>query len=168
MASGNSDIISWEEYFMGVALLSARRSKDPPKKVGACIVNKNKRIVGLGYNGFPDNIPYNDAQIPWEKSSEKDADGNVQNKHLYVCHAEMNAIVNKLSVDITGCTMYTTLFPCNECAKLICQSRLGKVVYLKRKDEDDEGKNKAAENMFKMGGIQMVKYEPTRKIELEI
>ncbi|XP_021360241.1 deoxycytidylate deaminase-like isoform X2 [Mizuhopecten yessoensis] len=166
--SQNNDIINWEEYFMGVAVLSAKRSKDPNTKVGACIVNENKRIVGLGYNGYPDNIHDNDAKLPWGKSSEKDADGNVKDRDLYVCHAEMNAIVNKLSVDITDCTIYTTLFPCNECAKLICQSRLGKVVYLKRKDEDDEGKHKAAENMFNLGGIKMEKYKPTRTIELEI
>ncbi|XP_021360264.1 deoxycytidylate deaminase-like [Mizuhopecten yessoensis] len=152
---------------MGVALLSSRRSKDPNTQVGACIVNKFKRIVGLGYNGFPDNIPDNDNKLPWGKSSEKDAEGYVQHKGLYVCHAEMNAIVNKLSVDITGCTMYTTLSPCNECAKLICQLRLGKVVYYERKTEDKEGKYKAAEKMFKEAGIEWVRYKCKRR-ELEI
>ncbi|KAL3871408.1 hypothetical protein ACJMK2_039408 [Sinanodonta woodiana] len=120
--------IGWEEYFMGVALISASRSKDPDTKVGACIVNANKRIVGIGYNGMPDQgIENNDKIFNWKKVPKKSS------KHLYVCHAELNAIVNKMSADVRGCTVYTTLYPCNECSKLMIQSGISKIVYLEDK-----------------------------------
>lgn len=116
------DYISWDEYFMGVAIMSAKRSKDPITQVGACIVNDKKRIVGIGYNGFPRGV--DDDQFPWGKQSDW-----LNSKYPYVVHAEPNAILNS-TVSLENSTLYVTLFPCNECAKLIIQSGIKEVVYL--------------------------------------
>ncbi|KAK7096813.1 deoxycytidylate deaminase-like [Littorina saxatilis] len=118
-----SGYLEWEEYFMAIAFLSAMRSKDPVTQVGACIVNQDKKIVGTGYNGMP--IGCSDDDLPWDKKHKS----TLENKNLYVCHAELNAIVNKIEADVRGCTMYVGLFPCNECAKLIVQSGIKEVVY---------------------------------------
>jgi dCMP deaminase len=120
------DYISWDEYFMGVALLSARRSKDPNTQVGACIVNDKKKIVGAGYNGLPMGCDDND--FPWEKEGDM-----LQTKYPYICHAELNAILNNIGMDLQGCKIYTALFPCNECAKAIIQSGITEVIYLSDK-----------------------------------
>lgn len=119
------DYISWDQYFMGVALLSAQRSKDPSTQVGACIVNEKKRIIGIGYNGFPFGVE--DDAFPW--SSEGDW---LDRKYPYVVHAEPNAILNA-TVPLDGSTLYVTLFPCNECAKLIIQSGIKHLVFLEDK-----------------------------------
>ena len=124
------DYISWNEYFMEIAKLSAKRSKDPSTQVGACIVNTENKIVGIGYNGFPNGI--NDDDLSWSR------DGDFLNtKYPYVCHAEMNAIMNCTLLP-KGCTIYVTLFPCNECAKLIIQSGIKKVIYLDNKYKDSD------------------------------
>ena len=125
------DYISWDEYFMGVALLSARRSKDPSTQVGACIVNDKNKIVGAGYNGLP--IGCDDDEFPWEKQGEF-----LQTKYPYICHAELNAILNNIGMDLSGCKIYTALFPCNECAKAIIQSGITEVIYLSDKYADTE------------------------------
>ena len=113
------DYISWDEYFMGIALLSAKRSKDPSTQVGACIVNQFNKIVGIGYNGFP--IGCSDDELPWARS----ADDSNKTKYPYVVHAEANAILNSTK-DLHGSRMYVALFPCNECTKLIIQSGIKK------------------------------------------
>jgi dCMP deaminase len=118
--------ISWDEYFMGVALLSAKRSKDPSTQVGACIVNTRNKIVGAGYNGLP--MGCDDDQFPWDKEGEF-----LQTKYPYICHAELNAILNNIGMDLQGCKIYTALFPCNECAKAIIQSGITEVIYLSDK-----------------------------------
>jgi dCMP deaminase len=123
-----SNYISWDEYFMGVALLSARRSKDPSTQVGACIVNEKNKIVGAGYNGLP--IGCDDDDFPWEKQG-----GFLETKYPFVCHAELNAILNNIGMDLKGCKIYTALFPCNECTKAIIQSGITEVVYLSDKYE---------------------------------
>lgn len=115
------DYLSWDQYFMGIATLSALRSKDENTQVGACIVNKDKRIVGIGYNGFPYGC--NDESYPWGNEGTW-----LDTKYPYVVHAEPNAILNSTS-SLKDCTMYVTLFPCNECAKLIIQSGIKEVVY---------------------------------------
>ncbi|KAK3588667.1 hypothetical protein CHS0354_033513 [Potamilus streckersoni] len=148
------DVIDWDQYFMGVALISAQRSKDPETQVGACIVNSNKRIVGIGYNGMPDQgILGNDKIFPWKKVPKE------HSKHLYVCHAEMNAIVNKMSVDIRCCTIYTTLYPCNECSKLMIQSGISSVVYL-----EDKGFTRpeyaASKLLLDKADVKYCKYKP--------
>ncbi|XP_069131186.1 deoxycytidylate deaminase-like isoform X2 [Argopecten irradians] len=156
--SKRRDYIDWKEYFMAIALVSAERSKDPVTQAGACIVNANNRIVGLGYNGFPDGSSGNDEAFPWGKGS----DNREENKIPYVCHAVMNAIMNKMAVDIKGCTMYATLYPCNECTKLIIQSGIGKVIYYA--DRPDP----ASKKMLEWAGITTTKYKPERKIPLKI
>ncbi|MGC4104098.1 deoxycytidylate deaminase [Ferruginibacter sp.] len=126
MLKKRADYISWDEYFMGVALLSARRSKDPNTQVGACIVNEKNKIVGAGYNGLP--IGCDDDEFPWEKQGEF-----LDTKYPYICHAELNAILNNIGMDLHGCKIYTALFPCNECAKAIIQSGITEVIYLSDK-----------------------------------
>ena len=117
--------ISWDEYFMGIAILSGKRSKDPGTQVGACIVNEDKKIVGVGYNGFPQGC--NDDDFPWEREGEF-----LETKYPYVCHAELNAILNSIK-NLKGCTLYVALFPCNECAKAIIQSGIREIVFLSEK-----------------------------------
>ena len=113
--------ISWNDYFMKVADLSGERSKDPNRQVGACIVNEDNRIVGIGYNGMPNGC--NDDKFSWTKGGK-----GLDNKNLYVCHAEVNAILNSNNTT-RGCSLYSTKFPCNECAKVIIQSGIKKVFY---------------------------------------
>lgn len=111
---------------MGVALLSAQRSKDPSTQVGACIVNDKNKIVGAGYNGLP--IGCDDDEFPWTKQGDF-----LDTKYPYVCHAELNAILNNIGMDLKGCKIYTALFPCNECSKAIIQSGITEVIYLSDK-----------------------------------
>ena len=117
------DYISWDQYFMGVAILSSKRSKDPNTQVGACIVNNKNRIVGIGYNGFPYGC--SDQDFPWANKEEDFLD----NKYPYVVHAEPNAILNA-NGPLDNCRLYVSLFPCNECAKLIIQSGIKEIVYM--------------------------------------
>ncbi|MFV0424346.1 MAG: deoxycytidylate deaminase [Bacilli bacterium] len=138
--------ISWDNYFMGVAILSGLRSKDPNTKVGACIVNDKKRIVGIGYNGFPRGCE--DDQFPWEPS-----DNYSESKYAYVVHAELNAILNS-SQKLDGCTIYVSHFPCNECAKAIIQSGITEVVYEFDKHEKLES-TIASKKMFIASGIRL-------------
>jgi len=140
-----SDYLSWDEYFMGVALLSAQRSKDPNTQVGACIINEKKKIVGIGYNGLP--IGCDDDTFPWDREGEF-----LETKYPYVCHAELNAILNKISADLNKCTVYVTLFPCNECAKVIIQSGIQEIIYLTNKYPDSDSV-KAARKMFDSAGV---------------
>lgn len=145
-----SDVLSWEEYFMSVALLSAQRSKDPGRQVGACIVNPDNRIVGIGYNGFPTGC--SKAGLPWNPRSA--GLGFLDTKHAYVCHAELNAVVNALSISqLKGATLYVTCFPCNECAKLIIQVGITRVVYLDDDKHDSEA-SQAARDLFAIVGIR--------------
>jgi dCMP deaminase len=137
--------ISWDEYFMGVALLSACRSKDPNTQVGACIVNEKNKIVGAGYNGLPTGC--NDDEFPWEKQGDF-----LQTKYPYICHAELNAILNNIGMDLHGCKIYTALFPCNECAKAIIQSGIAEVVYLSDKYAGTETA-KASRLMLDKAGV---------------
>lgn len=139
------DYISWDEYFMGIALLSAKRSKDPNTQTGACIIDEDKKIVGLGYNGFP--IGCNDDNFPWSRQGSY-----LETKYPYVCHAELNAIINSPSNNLKDCTMYASLFPCNECAKVIIQSGIKKIIYLSDKYSNSDS-TIAAKNMFHAAGV---------------
>ena len=142
----SDNYISWDEYFKGVAMLSALRSKYPSTKVGACIVNQNKRIVGIGYNGLPCGC--SDDEFPWERSG-----GFLDTKYAYVVHAEPNAILNATS-DLTNATLYVTLFPCNECAKLIIQSGIKEIVYVSDKYQDTDA-SKASRRMLEAAGLKL-------------
>ncbi len=151
-SSKNNDYISWDEYFMGISLLSAKRSKDPNTQVGACIVDEYKKIVGIGYNGFPNGC--SDDILPWHKHNDKWLD----NKYPYVVHAEANAILNKNNVSSNNLKMYVTLFPCNECAKLIIQSGIKEIIYLDEKDNDKDIFI-ASRKMFDLCKIKCTKYK---------
>lgn len=139
------DYISWDEYFMGIALLSAKRSKDPSTQVGACIVNQYNKIVGIGYNGFP--IGCDDDQLPWGKTSEE----TNETKYPYVVHAEANAILNSTK-DLHGSRIYVALFPCNECTKLIIQSGVKEIIYLSDKYKETDSV-KASKKMLDLAKV---------------
>ncbi|XP_042341220.1 deoxycytidylate deaminase [Plectropomus leopardus] len=147
--------LEWPEYFMAVAFLSAQRSKDPSSQVGACIVNQENKIVGIGYNGMPNGC--DDDLLPWSRS----ADDRLDTKYPYVCHAELNAIMNKNSADVKGCTMYVALFPCNECAKLIIQAGIKDVVYLSDKYHDSP-EMVASRRLLDMARIKYRQFKPKR------
>ncbi len=137
-------ILNWDQYFMGVATLSGMRSKDPNTQVGACIVNDKRRIVGIGYNGFP--VGCNDNDFPWGNSGEY-----LNTKYPYVVHAEANAILNSTTT-LENCTLYVNLFPCNECAKLIIQSGIKQIVYGADKYEHLDS-TRASKRMLKSAGV---------------
>ncbi|KAJ1439827.1 cytidine deaminase-like protein [Ochromonadaceae sp. CCMP2298] len=155
-AAKRTDAIPWDDYFMSVSYLSAMRSKDPSTQVGACIVNADKRIVGIGYNGFPRGC--SDDELPWARK----ADDELDTKYPYVCHAEVNAILNKNSADVKGCSIYVALFPCNECAKMIIQSGITEVVYLSDKYKETASM-RASRRMMSMAKLCLRQYTPTQR-----
>lgn len=126
MTTKRTDYLSWDEYFMAVALLSAERSKDPNTQVGACVANRQNKIVGVGYNGFP--LGCSDDDLPWARTGDL-----LNTKYPYVCHAELNAVLNSISTDLRGCRIYVGLFPCNECTKVIIQAGIEELIYLSDK-----------------------------------
>lgn len=148
-----TDYLSWDEYFMGIALLSAQRSKDGNTQVGACIVNPEHKIVSMGYNGMP--IGCDDDVMPWEREGDF-----LNTKYPFVCHAELNAILNSAAVSLKDCTIYVTLFPCNECAKAIIQSGIRRVVFLDNKYAGTEA-IRASEQMFRLSGVAFDEYQRT-------
>ena len=157
-----TDYIGWDEYFMGIALLSAQRSKDPNTSVGACIVSNDNKILSVGYNGMP--IGCSDDEYPWER----DAGDALNNKYVYVCHAEMNAILNYTGIYMQGAKLYVTLFPCNECTKAIIQKGIKEVVYMSDKYSDTDA-TKAAKRMFASAGVTLRQYTPSNtKISLDL
>ena len=149
--SKRKDYLMWEEYFMGIAELSAMRSKDPNTQVGACIVGKDNRILSLGYNGMP--IGCNDDDMPWQNDGQ-----TLHTKYPFVCHAELNAILNSGSHKLYGACIYTTLFPCNECAKAIIQSGIKHVVYKSNKYFDSDSVL-ASKQMFDITGVSYKQYK---------
>ena len=148
---------------MGIALLSSMRSKDPSTQVGAFIVNSENRILSMGYNGMPRCC--SDDEFPWDKNENP-----LDSKYLYVCHAELNAILNCASGNVRGCTVYTTLFPCNECAKAIIQSGIAEVVYMSDKYSDSDSVL-ASKRMFSTAGVNFREYNisgKTFELKLEV
>ncbi len=150
-----NDYISWDEYFMGIALLSAKRSKDPNTQVGACIVNDNNRIMSVGYNGLPQGC--DDDLFPWARDG-----GVLDTKYAFVCHAELNAILNYRGAGLDGAKLYVSLFPCNECAKAIIQSGIKEVVYLSDKYNGTDT-NTASKMMLRSAGIKLTKLDAEGK-----
>lgn len=143
--------ISWDEYFMGIAVLSSLRSKDPNTKVGSCIVDQNHKVVSIGYNGMPRGI--DEDKVSWNKGEGLDS------KYLYVCHAEFNAILNSRDgTALNGCTLYVTLFPCNECTKAIIQTGIKEVVYYSNKYEHTT-ETQASLKMLQLAGIKVRHYD---------
>ena len=151
------DYLNWEQYFMGIAKLSAMRSKDPNTQVGACIVGDDNRILSIGYNGCPNG--FSDENFPWDREGEP-----LNTKYLYVCHAEMNAILNYRGnrKDLENARVYVDLFPCNECAKLIIQSGIKEVIYLSDKYAKTDGVI-ASKRLFDTCGVKYTQMAPVGK-----
>lgn len=147
------NILTWDEYFMSLAHLSALRSKDPSTQVGACIVNTNNRIVGIGYNGMPYGC--HDDEYPWSREGDFG-----KTKYAYVVHAELNAILNATE-SLRGCSIYVSLFPCNECAKAIIQSGITEVVYESDKYSETDSVI-ASKRMLKSAGVDTRQIEPIK------
>lgn len=139
-----NDYLSWDDYFMSIANLSSLRSKDPKTKVGACIVNENNHIVGVGYNGFPVGI--SDEVFPWGREGDF-----LNTKYPYVVHAEQNAILNS-HVCARGARLYVSHFPCHECAKYVIQAGIKEVIYMREGGSDEDSKT-ASKKMFDATGI---------------
>lgn len=153
--------LTWDEYFMGVAMLSGMRSKDPNSQVGACIVSENNKILSMGYNGFPKGC--SDDVFPWAREGEP-----LDTKYLYVTHSELNAILNYRGGSLEGAKMYVTLFPCNECAKAIIQTGIKTLVY----DCDKYASTPsvvASKRMLDAAGVRYYQYTRTgREILLNV
>ena len=151
-----TDYINWDEYFMGIAMLAARRSKDPNTQVGACIVSQDNIIISTGYNGMPKGC--SDDVFPWDRSGENEA----ATKYPYVVHAELNAILNASGRDLRGSRIYVALFPCNECAKAIIQSGIKEVIYLSDKYHDTM-LNLVSKRMLSAAGVKFTQLKTTVK-----
>ncbi len=145
-----TDYINWDEYFMGIAMLAAMRSKDPSTQVGACIVSQDNIIISTGYNGMPKGC--SDDEFPWIREGD-------DSKYAYVVHAELNAILNANGRDLRGSRVYVALFPCNECAKAIIQSGVKEVVYLSDKYSDTMF-TLASKRMLMSAGVTFRQLEP--------
>ena len=150
MTEKRKDYISWDEYFMGVALLASKRSKDPNTQVGACIVDESNVILTTGYNGFP--VGCSDDEFPWDREGDN-------TKYPCVVHAELNAILNASGKSLKGARIYVDLFPCNECAKAIIQSGIKEVVYLSDKYADTPGV-RASKLMLSTAGVKLTQFRP--------
>ncbi len=161
MTGKRTDYLTWDEYFMGVAMLSAMRSKDPNTQVGACIVSSDNKILSMGYNGFPRGC--SDDEFPWQREGEP-----LDNKYFYSTHSELNAILNYRGGSLEGAKLYVTLFPCNECAKAIIQAGITTVIY----DSDkygDEPAIIASKRMMDAAGVRYYRYNRTeRKVTIEL
>ena len=160
MGDKRTDYISWDEYFMAVAKLAGMRSKDPNTQVGACIVSQKNKILSMGYNGFP--IGCSDDEFPWARVGETQ-----ETKYAYVCHAELNAILNYRG-NLEGAKLYVSMFPCNECAKAIIQAGIKTVVYGNNK-YDGTPSVVASKRMFKAAGVECIAYQYSGKeLKLEV
>ncbi len=152
------NVLSWDEYFMGLAHLSALRSKDPSTQVGAVIVDQNNKVVSIGYNGFP--IGCSDDEFPWAREG-----GMLESKYAYVVHAELNAILNSAR-PVSGCTLYVSLFPCNECAKAIIQAGIKKIVYECDKYAKTEA-TQISKRMLRSAGVEFVRLTHSVRLSVE-
>ena len=156
------DYLTWDEYFMSIAKLSALRSKDPNTQVGACIVSSDNRILSCGYNGAPNG--FSDVEFPWARDGEP-----LETKYMYVCHAELNAILNYRGYrkDMEGAKIYVDLFPCNECAKAIVQSGIKTVIYASDKYNGTEG-NIASKKLLNECGVKYIKFESDKELNIDL
>ena len=154
MSNKRIDYIGWDDYFMGVSLLAADRSKDPSTQVGACIVSDDNRILSTGYNGFPQGC--SDDDFPWNRDESLG-----ETKYNFVVHAELNAILNAGGKSLVGSRIFVSLFPCHECAKAIIQSGVKEVVYLSDKYNGTVSDN-ASKRMLQAAGIKLTKMKPTQ------
>lgn len=130
-------IPNWSEYFMAIARTVSIRSKDPNTKVGAVLVDKDNRIIGTGYNGFPQAM----IETPelWQRPI----------KYEYVVHAEVNCILHSTS-NTKNSSLFVTMYPCKDCAKLIVNAGVKRIIYA-----DDKYKNEISEHIFNSCGINV-------------
>lgn len=152
-----NNVLSWESYFMGIAHLSALRSKDPNTQVGAVIVDEDKKVVSIGYNGFPKGC--DDDTYPWTSEGS-----TLESKYAYVVHAELNAILNSPR-SVKGCTIYVSLFPCHECAKAIIQSGIKCIVYESDKYADSDSVQ-ASKRMLNSAGVSL--RQSDKKVQVNV
>ena len=155
MSDKRKDYISWDEYFMGVAMLTGMRSKDPNTQVGCCIVSQDNKILSMGYNGFPKGC--SDDEFPWGREGDP-----LENKYLFTTHSELNAILNYRGGSLEGSTIYVSLFPCNECAKAIIQAGIKRIVYDSDK-YDGTPSVIASKRMLTAAGVKLQKYVHTNR-----
>ena len=161
MQEKRKDYIGWDAYFMGIAMLSAQRSKDPNTQVGACIVSNDNRILSIGYNGAPNG--FDDEKFPWAREGD-----DLHTKYFYVTHSELNAILNYRGGSLEGAKLYVSLFPCNECAKAIIQCGIRTVVYDCDK-YDGTPSVRASKRMMNAAGVRYYKNQKTgRNIEISV
>lgn len=153
------DAFSWDEAFMQICRVIAQRSKDPNTQNGACLVNEDNIIIGIGYNGFPRGC--SDDDLPWCREGEF-----CDKKYAYVVHAEENAVLNSGAADTRDSKLYCTLFPCNECAKVTIQRGIKEVIYESDKYHDDDIW-KASRKMLDMAGVKYRQYIPKNKLNFE-
>lgn len=167
--SPRKDYLSWEDYFMSLALLSSMRSKDPNRQVGAVIVSRDQVIQGIGYNGFPRGC--SDQKFSWAKRNRQQ--DVLRTKYPYVVHAEVNAIMNKNSATVDGSKLYVTMFPCNECAKIIIQSGIKEVVVLDDMDDEERMHRskkhtyEASGEMFRHAGIKISRHRSNIHVHVQ-
>ena len=156
------DYINWDQYFMGIAILSSHRSKDPNTQVGACIVSSDNRVLSCGYNGAPNS--FEDDNFPWAREGHP-----LETKYMYVCHAEANAIDNYRGYkkEFEGARIYVDLFPCNECAKRIIQSGIKEVIYLSDKYKDSDS-TIASKKMFDVCGVTYREMKSNKEFKLSL
>lgn len=157
-----NDYLTWDEYFMGIAVLSSLRSKDPSTQVGSCIVSKDNRILSIGYNGAPNG--FEDKYFPWAREGD-----NLSTKYPFVCHSELNAISNFRgnNKDLEGARLYVTLFPCNECTKLIIQNGIKEIIYLSDKYKETDGV-KASKILLDTCGVKYTEYSKEKRKNLTL
>lgn len=161
MSDKRKDYISWDEYFMGVAKMSALRSKDPNTQVGACIVSDDNKILSMGYNGLPRGC--SDDEFPWAREGDP-----LDNKYMYTAHSELNAILNYRGGSLDNAKLYVTLFPCNECAKAIIQAGIKTLVYECDKYADTASVI-ASKRMLNAAGVRYYQYQHTdREIVIKL
>ena len=162
MSTKRDDYISWDEYFMGVALLSGLRSKDPNTQVGCCIVSPDNKILSMGYNGLPRGC--SDDDFPWTR----DGEDPLETKYVYSTHSELNAILNYSGGSLEGARMYVSLFHCNECEKAIIQSGIKEVIYDCDKYADTPSVI-ASKRMMSAAGVKFYQYHRTnREIKINL
>lgn len=154
-----TDYLSWDEYFMGVAMMSGMRSKDPNSQVGACIVSEDNKILSMGYNGFPKGC--SDDEFPWAREGD-----DLHTKYFYVTHSELNAILNYRGGSLEGAKLYVSLFPCNECAKAIIQAGIKRIIFESDK-YDGADTNIASKRMLRAAGVELVRISHTVKLSVE-
>ena len=156
MNGKRQDYLSWDEYFMGIAMLSGMRSKDPNTQVGCCIVSQDNKILSMGYNGLPNGC--SDDEYPWAR----EGDDPLETKYVYAVHSELNAILNYGGGNLKGAKIYVSLFPCNECAKAIIQAGIKEVIYDSDK-YDDTVSVIASKRMMDSAGVRYYQYHRTER-----